>query len=108
MCLRSEVKSECNITPSSGLTSAATSLVLIHEDPQLGSVDYLDPLINSGPSHAASASSYGQLPLPDVMLDLPKFLVLTLQLLLVDSVALYLRQYALVVEVMHHAVNFGA
>ena len=90
-CLHSEVKSERNITPPSGSTSAVTSLVLVHEDPQPGPVDCLNPLINSGSSHAASASSYSQLPLPDIVLDLPKFLILTLQLLPVDSVALYLR-----------------
>ena len=57
MWLRSKVKSERNITPLSRSMSAATSLVLVHEDPQPGSVDHLNPLINSGSSHAASRSS---------------------------------------------------
>ena len=57
MCLRSKVKSDRNITPSSGSTSMATGLVLIHEDPQPGSVDYLNLLVDPGSSHAASTSS---------------------------------------------------
>ena len=40
------------------------------------------------------------------MLDLSEFFVLTLQLLLVDSITLHLCQCALVVEVVHCTVNF--
>ena len=102
------MKSKRNITPPSGSTSAATSLVLIHEDPQPGLVDRLHPLVDSGSGHAAGAPSYSQLPLPDVVLNLPELLVLTLQLLLVDAVTLYLRLYALVVKEMDRTVNFRA
>ena len=48
MYLRSEVKSKHNITPSSGSMSAATSLILIHENTQPSSVDELDVLIYTG------------------------------------------------------------
>ena len=41
------------------------------------------------------------------MLYLPKLLVLSLQLLLIDPVALDLCHRALVVEVIHSAVDFG-
>ena len=53
------VKSGRNITPSSGLMSTATGLVLIHENTQPGPVDYLDTLINSGSRHATGTSPYG-------------------------------------------------
>ena len=57
MYLRSKVKSDRNITPSSGSTSAATSLILIHENVQPSSVDKLDALIDTGPGHAMSTAS---------------------------------------------------
>ena len=57
MYLHSKVKSDCNITPSSGLTSAATSLILIHENVQPSLVDELDALIDMGSGHATSAAS---------------------------------------------------
>ena len=53
-------------------------------------VDDFYALIDPGPHHTTSASSYGQLPLPDVVLNLAQLFVLTLQLLLVDPLALYL------------------
>ena len=42
------------------------------------------------------------------MLYLPKLLVLTLQLLLVDPVAFDFRHCALVIEMVDGAVNFGS
>ena len=42
------------------------------------------------------------------MLDLTKLFILTLQLLLVDPIALHLCQGALVIEMVHRAVDFGA
>ena len=57
MYLRSKVKSERNITPSSGSTSAVMSLILIHEDAHPSSVDELDALIDTGSSHATGATS---------------------------------------------------
>ena len=57
MYLRSKVKSDCNITPSSGSTSTATSLILIHENAQPSSVDELDALIDMGSGHVMSAAS---------------------------------------------------
>ena len=57
MYLHSKVKSNRNITPSSGSTSVATSLILIHENVQPSSVDKLDALIDMGSSHAMSAAS---------------------------------------------------
>ena len=44
-----EMKSKRNITPLSGLTSAATSFVLIHENTQPRPVDYFDALIDASP-----------------------------------------------------------
>ena len=85
----------------------ATSLILTHENTQPGPVNLLDPLIDPGPSHATGASPYRQLALPNVVLDLAKLFILTLQLLLVDPVALHLSQGALVVEVVHRTVDFG-
>ena len=70
-------------------------------------IDGFDVLIDSCPGHTTSAPTYRQLALPDVVLDLAEFLILTLQLLLVDPVALYLRQYALVIEMVHRTVDFG-
>ena len=70
--------------------STATSLILIHENPKPGLVDNFDALIDPGSRHATSASAYHQFTLSDVMLDLAKLLVLTLQLLLVDLITLYL------------------
>ena len=95
--LHSRVKSKRNITPSSGSMSAATSLILIHKNAHPCPVNHLDTLVDPGSSHAASASSQSQLPLPDVMLDLSKFLVLTLQLLLVDPITLHLGHSAFVI-----------
>ena len=97
MCLRSKVKSERNITPSSGSTSVATSLILIHKNMHPGPVSHLDTLVDPSSSHAAIASSQGELLLPDVVLDLSKLLVLTFQLLLVDPVALHFGHSAFVV-----------
>ena len=57
MYLCSKVKSECNITPSSGLTSMAMSLILIHEDAHPSSVDKLNALIDTGSSHVTGATS---------------------------------------------------
>ena len=85
----------------------ATSLVLIHKDAQSCPVNHFNALIDPGSSHATSAPTYGQLALPDVVLDLAKLLVLTLQLLLIDTVTLHLGQCALVVEVEHRTVDFG-
>ena len=56
MYLRSRVKSERNITPSSGSMSAATSLILIHKNVEPGPVDNFDVLINSGPRHTTGTS----------------------------------------------------
>ena len=85
----------------------ATRLVLIHENAEPGPIDDLDALINPGPHHATGTSPYCQLPLPDVVLDLAKLFILTLQLLLVDPVALHLSQGAFVVEVVYRTVDFG-
>ena len=87
--------------------STSTSLILIHKDTKPSLVDDFYALIDPGPRHATSASSYGQLTLPDVVLNLAQLFVLTLQLLLVDSVALYLGSSALVVEVIDRTVDFG-
>ena len=57
MYLHSKVKSEHNITPSSGSTSMVTSLILIHEDVHPSLVDELDALIDTGSSHATGATS---------------------------------------------------
>ena len=56
-CMICEVRSKCDITPSSGSTSAATSLVLIDEDLEFGAIDQLDALVNPGSCHALGASS---------------------------------------------------
>ena len=50
------VKSDRNITPSSGSTSTATSLILIHENTQPGPIDYLNALVNPGSRHATGTS----------------------------------------------------
>ena len=105
MCLRVKMKSNCNITPSSGSTSTAMSLILIHEDPHPRPVDHLDALIDPGSGHATSAPSQGQLPLPDVMLDLSELLVLTLQLLLVDLITLHFGHSAFVIQVDDGAID---
>ena len=102
------VKSNRNITPSSGSMSTATSLILIHENAQPGPIDRLNMLINPGSCHATGTSPYCQFLLPNVVLDLAKLFILTLQLLLVDPIALHLCQGALVIEVVHRAVDFGA
>ena len=73
-----------------------------------GPVDNFDALIDPGPRHALGASAYRQLTLPDVVLDLMKLLVLTLQLLLVDPVALHFGHSALVVEMVNRAVDLRA
>ena len=52
MYLHGEMKSECNITPSSESMSTAMSLILIYENMQPSLVDNLDALIDSGSSHA--------------------------------------------------------
>ena len=57
MYLCSKVKSKRNITPSSGSTSAAMSLILIHEDAHPSLVDELNALIDMGSSHATGATS---------------------------------------------------
>ena len=72
------MKSKRNITPSSGSTSSATSLILIHKNAHPCPVNYLDMLVDLGSRHAASASPKSQLLLPNVMLDLSKFLILPL------------------------------
>ena len=74
------------------------SLILVHENTKPGPVNNFNPLIDSGSRHMTSASTYRQFALPDVMLDLVKLLVLTLQLLLVDPIALHLGQSALVLR----------
>ena len=83
----------------------AMSLVFIHQDPQLGSVYYLNALINPGSGQVTSTSPQGKLALPDVVLYLPKFLILMLQLLLVDSVTLHLSHGTLVIEMGDGAVD---
>ena len=70
VCVVSEVWLNRNITPLLGLTSMVMSLVLIHEDPHLGSVDHFDALQDPRSSHVPSASSQGQLTLPYVVLYL--------------------------------------
>ena len=88
--------------------SAATSLILVHQDAESGPVDRFDALIDPGSRHTSGAPAYRQLTLPDVVLDLAKLFVLTLQLLLVDPVALYFGHCAFVVEVVNCAVDLGA
>ena len=68
---KSEVRLNRNITPLLGSTSTATCFVLIHENAQPGSVNYLDALVDLGPHHLLHTASECQLPLPDVMLYLP-------------------------------------
>ena len=46
------LKSKRNITPLLGSTSAATSLVLVHENSQSCPVDGLDALVDVGPCQA--------------------------------------------------------
>ena len=86
----------------------ATSLILIHENTQPNLVDHFDVLVDPRSSHVPSTSSKRQLTLPNVMLYLPQFLILLSQLLLVDPVAFDLGHHALVLEVVHGAVDFGA
>ena len=57
MYLCSKVKSDHNITPSSGSTLVVMSLVFIHENVQPSSVDELNALINVHSGHATSAGS---------------------------------------------------
>ena len=49
----------------------ATSLVLIHEDLQLGLINYFDALVDPCSSHMLSTSSKCQFTLPNVVLYLP-------------------------------------
>ena len=86
----------------------ATSLILIHENTKSSPIDDFDALINPGSRHAMSTSPYGQLLLPDVVLDLTKLFILTLQLLLVDPVAFHLGQGGFVVKVVYRTIDFGA
>ena len=102
-----EVQSKRNITPLLRSMSMATSLVLIHENPHLGSVDHFDVLEDLSSGHVPSASSQGQLVLPDVVLYLPQLLILPLQLL-VYPVTLDLGQSALVIEVVYCTVDLQA
>ena len=53
-----EVKSKRNITPLSGLTSTATSLILIYEDAKPRPIDHFDALVDVGPSQSLSAPPY--------------------------------------------------
>ena len=84
-----------------------TSLILIHENTQPHPIDYLNVLIDLRTSHALSAPSKHKFTLPDVVLYLPQLFIFPFQLLLVDPVALDLRHRALVIKVVHHAINFG-
>ena len=57
VCVMCEVQSNHNITPLSRSMSVVMSLVLIHEDPHLGSVDHFDVLEDPHPRHVLSTSS---------------------------------------------------
>ena len=53
-----EMKSKHNITPLSGSTSTATSLILIHENTQPRPVDCFDVLVDMGSCEELCTSSY--------------------------------------------------
>ena len=57
ICIMDEVQSKRNITPSSGSTSMAMSLIPINEDMKLGAIDQLNTLVNASSSHVSGTSS---------------------------------------------------